>query len=112
MLRTVHVHGGCIDSLLDREADGRLARDEARPEDRGKATIRGARPISRRGDRALAKTESTRFGGSLRAGCLNRPIDELVREEGFQIDELETEYLPGPRGYVAPPGLYPVFERW
>jgi SAM-dependent methyltransferase len=31
-------------------------------------------------------------------GCnLNRPIDELVREAGFQIDELETEYLPGPR---------------
>jgi ubiquinone/menaquinone biosynthesis C-methylase UbiE len=31
-------------------------------------------------------------------GCnLNRPIDELVREAGFQIDELETKYLPGPR---------------
>ncbi len=31
-------------------------------------------------------------------GCnLNRPIDELVREAGFQIDELDTEYLPGPR---------------
>ena len=31
-------------------------------------------------------------------GCnLNRAIDELVREAGFQIDELDTEYLPGPR---------------
>jgi ubiquinone/menaquinone biosynthesis C-methylase UbiE len=31
-------------------------------------------------------------------GCnVNRPIDELVREAGFQIDELETVYLPGPR---------------
>lgn len=31
-------------------------------------------------------------------GCnLNRPIDKLVREAGFQINELETEYLPGPR---------------
>jgi SAM-dependent methyltransferase len=31
-------------------------------------------------------------------GCnLNRPIDELVRAAGFQIKELETQYLPGPR---------------
>jgi ubiquinone/menaquinone biosynthesis C-methylase UbiE len=31
-------------------------------------------------------------------GCnLNRPIDELVRAAGFQIAELRTEYLPGPR---------------
>jgi ubiquinone/menaquinone biosynthesis C-methylase UbiE len=31
-------------------------------------------------------------------GCnLNRPIDELIRGAGFQINELGTEYLPGPR---------------
>ncbi len=31
-------------------------------------------------------------------GChLNRPIAELVRHAGFEVDELETGYLPGPR---------------
>lgn len=31
-------------------------------------------------------------------GCqLNRKIDELLRHAGFQIDELRTSYLPGPR---------------
>lgn len=31
-------------------------------------------------------------------GCtLNRPIDTLVQSAGFQIAELETKYLPGPR---------------
>jgi len=35
-----------------------------------------------------------RIGG----GChLNRKIDELVVQAGFQIDELRTAYLPGPR---------------
>ena len=35
-----------------------------------------------------------RIGG----GChLNRKIDELVVQAGFQIDELRTTYLPGPR---------------
>ncbi len=31
-------------------------------------------------------------------GChLNRKIDELIKTGGFQISELKTEYLPGPR---------------
>jgi hypothetical protein len=31
-------------------------------------------------------------------GCnLNRKIDDLVRSAGFQISELRTEYLSGPR---------------
>jgi ubiquinone/menaquinone biosynthesis C-methylase UbiE len=31
-------------------------------------------------------------------GCnLNRPIDALIRKGGFQISDLKTEYLPGPR---------------
>lgn len=31
-------------------------------------------------------------------GChLNRKIDELLTHAGFQIDELRTIYLPGPR---------------
>jgi len=31
-------------------------------------------------------------------GChLNRPVDALIREAGFQISELQTGYLPGPR---------------
>ena len=35
-----------------------------------------------------------RVGG----GChLNRPIDALIREAGFRIEELRTGYLPGPR---------------
>jgi ubiquinone/menaquinone biosynthesis C-methylase UbiE len=35
-----------------------------------------------------------RIGG----GChLNRKIDELVMQAGFQIEELRTTYLPGPR---------------
>jgi len=35
-----------------------------------------------------------RIGG----GChLNRKIDELIRAAGFQISELKTFYLPGPR---------------
>jgi SAM-dependent methyltransferase len=35
-----------------------------------------------------------RIGG----GChLNRKIDELLLQAGFQIDELRTTYLPGPR---------------
>ena len=35
-----------------------------------------------------------RIGGGCR---LNRKIDELIREAGFQITELKTFYLPGPR---------------
>ena len=35
-----------------------------------------------------------RVGG----GChLNRPIDALIQEAGFRIEELRTGYLPGPR---------------
>lgn len=35
-----------------------------------------------------------RIGG----GChLNRKIDALLTQAGFQIDELRTTYLPGPR---------------
>ena len=31
-------------------------------------------------------------------GChLNRKIDDLLEQAGFQIDQLRTEYLPGPR---------------
>jgi ubiquinone/menaquinone biosynthesis C-methylase UbiE len=31
-------------------------------------------------------------------GChLNRPMDSLIREAGFAIAELRTEYVPGPR---------------
>jgi hypothetical protein len=31
-------------------------------------------------------------------GChLNRKIDDLVRPAGFNIVELQTNYLPGPR---------------
>ncbi len=34
----------------------------------------------------------------LAGGChLNRPIADLIRESGFAIAELKTEYLPGPR---------------
>jgi ubiquinone/menaquinone biosynthesis C-methylase UbiE len=35
-----------------------------------------------------------RIGG----GCnLNRKIDDLIRSAGFEISELQTKYLPGPR---------------
>jgi len=35
-----------------------------------------------------------RIGG----GChLNRNIDVLLKDAGFKIEELETNYLPGPR---------------
>jgi len=35
-----------------------------------------------------------RIGG----GChVNRPIDELIRAAGFEVDALQTRYLPGPR---------------
>ena len=34
----------------------------------------------------------------LAGGChLNRPIADLIRESGFAIADLKTEYLPGPR---------------
>ena len=34
----------------------------------------------------------------LAGGChLNRPIADLIRESGFAIPDLKTEYLPGPR---------------
>ncbi len=34
----------------------------------------------------------------LAGGChLNRPIADLIRESGFAIVDLKTEYLPGPR---------------
>ena len=34
----------------------------------------------------------------LAGGChLNRPIADLIRESGFAITDLKTEYLPGPR---------------
>ena len=36
--------------------------------------------------------------GAVAGGCnLNRRIDDLIRGAGFEITELETEYLPGPR---------------
>ena len=35
-----------------------------------------------------------RFAG----GChLNRPIAELIREAGFQVTQLETGYMKGPK---------------
>jgi SAM-dependent methyltransferase len=35
--------------------------------------------------------------GRLAGGChLNRPIDALIRDAGFDIEQLELEYLPGP----------------
>ena len=35
-----------------------------------------------------------RFAG----GChLNRPMAEMIRDAGFAIDDLRTEYVPGPR---------------
>lgn len=34
----------------------------------------------------------------LAGGCnVNRKIDDLIRSAGFEIGELQTEYLPGPR---------------
>jgi len=38
-----------------------------------------------------------RIGG----GChLNRKIDEIIKEAGFQIPELTTSYIPGPRPMI------------
>lgn len=43
----------------------------------------------------------------LAGGChLTRPIDRLIRDAGFEIAELETEYLKGPR-----PFTYTFFGR-
>jgi len=40
----------------------------------------------------------TPFWKRIAGGChLNRKIDELITEAGFQITELRTDYLPGPR---------------
>lgn len=40
----------------------------------------------------------TPFWKRIAGGChLNRKVDELIRTAGFQITELRTEYLPGPR---------------
>jgi hypothetical protein len=34
-------------------------------------------------------------------GCnLNRKIDDLIREAGFTVGELEESYLPGPRPWT------------
>jgi ubiquinone/menaquinone biosynthesis C-methylase UbiE len=34
----------------------------------------------------------------LAGGChLNRKMDDLIRDAGFSIDELRTDYIPGPR---------------
>jgi ubiquinone/menaquinone biosynthesis C-methylase UbiE len=42
-----------------------------------------------------------RFNGiqqRLAGGChLNRPIDDLIREAGFEIDELDNGHMPGPK---------------
>lgn len=35
--------------------------------------------------------------GRLAGGChLNRPIDELIRDAGFEIEQLEEQYMSGP----------------
>jgi SAM-dependent methyltransferase len=40
--------------------------------------------------------------GRIAGGChLDRPIDRLVRDGGFTIEDLENEYLPGP-GVLKP----------
>lgn len=50
-------------------------------------------------DPAVARKQH-RFNGiqqRLAGGChLDRPIEELVREAGFEIDELEHDHMPGP----------------
>ncbi len=50
-------------------------------------------------DPAVARKQH-RFNGMqqrLAGGChLDRPIDALVREAGFDIDELEHDHMPGP----------------
>lgn len=34
-------------------------------------------------------------------GChLNRPVDEIVEAAGFEVERLETHYLPGPKPYT------------
>jgi hypothetical protein len=44
------------------------------------------------------RTDLRRSGSGLGAGChLNRKIDELIAAAGFEIGELGTCYLPGPR---------------
>lgn len=44
------------------------------------------------------RTGLPRIGRGSRAGChLHRKIDELITAAGFQITELKTFYLPGPR---------------
>jgi ubiquinone/menaquinone biosynthesis C-methylase UbiE len=51
-------------------------------------------------DPAVARQQH-RFNGiqqRLAGGChLDRPIDALVREAGFEIDELEHDHMPGPK---------------
>lgn len=38
------------------------------------------------------------FWRRIAGGCnLNRPIDELVRATGFEIEQIATEYIPGPK---------------
>jgi hypothetical protein len=48
----------------------------------------------------------------LAGGCqLDRPIDALVREAGFEIDELEHDHMPGPK-FMLPWGyLYEGVAR-
>lgn len=51
-------------------------------------------------DPAVARTQR-RFNGlqqRLAGGChLDRPIDELVRESGLDITEIEHDHMPGPK---------------
>jgi ubiquinone/menaquinone biosynthesis C-methylase UbiE len=51
-------------------------------------------------DPAVARTQH-RFNGiqqRLAGGChLDRPIDALVREAGFELSELEHDHMPGPK---------------
>jgi len=65
-------------------------------------------------DPAVARTQH-RFNGvqqRLCGGChLDRPIDALVREAGFEIDELDHDSMPGPK-FMLPWGyLYEGVAR-
>ena len=65
-------------------------------------------------DPAVARKQH-RFNGiqqRLCGGChLDRPIDELVREAGFELDELEHDQMPGPK-FMLPWGyLYEGVAR-
>ncbi len=65
-------------------------------------------------DPAVAKKQH-RFNGlqqRLAGGChLDRPIDALVREAGFEITDLENDHMPGPK-FMQPWGyLYEGVAR-